>query len=635
MLPPWLPAMLVALPIQGGDPGSGGDSSRSGFDLSGEATFGWRFLGVRGSRSQFDEDQNLDQGAILRQLRIEGRNAQPAGGIRSFLLDAYGVGDPQSSYRGEIAGSALKALARFDRTRFSGAAEDDLHPFDFKRERGSLRVESAGSGAGDLRGSLGFSYGRRDGFSLGTRSVGFGFIDGIPVRQRDENRGVDGDLGFGALGWDFKIDGGLGRLETRDRRDAAGPAPNDPNTTDTERFRARGEATSSRIGMRARHSFDGGKTAADGGLEYDDLKGDGHMHSFETGVLSGPGDDFQRTTTSDANTVDRSLRMDAGLRRQVSPGLAWRARIERVEEVEGGDVVRDSLLEEPPGSTPSELIESQSLNFDRTLDMAEVGVETGLTDSTDLDATVEVGRAREKVLDTFGGVTQHRFDDTVNEIGGRATLSVEASREVEVALSAGYEIAPTPNQVSQAFLTLEDERGLFASARVRWKARPGVSLSATLKHRERDIPAFGSHYESNSLSLAGSFVPSASWSADASLSLRQYDLAADTTFILLVNGTPQQLDERVFFRGMQTVLAGSVSWQVSPSFRPRFGASGVVVNGDANLLYGALLLDLPWKPGKDLTLGTEIDLHRFDSQESSATRDYDSAAVLLYVRTGF
>lgn len=604
----------------------------SGFDLSGGATIGWRWIGVDGSRRQFEEDLNLDSGAILRALRIEGERPRGSGGLEHFLVDARGIGDPWTAYRMEARSAAVKAIATFDRSEFAGNTEDDFHPFDFVRERGRLRLESARDSS--VRAGVELLYGHRDGLSVGTRSVAFDFVSGMPIRQEDETWGVAGDVGFEAFGWDLALEGGIERLRTRDARSFSAPAPSDPTETQTEDFRAHGDAVTIRSSARARRTFDEGRLAADVGVEHRVTEGDYAMHVFETGVLSLPGELFERTTDSDAEVVDRFFQVDAGVRREVTPDFAWRARVERVETREHGDVMRTILFEEPPGSPPSQLDERESLTFESRLTLVEAGIEAGLSPGVDLDLLLEAGRDHEEVLVTFDGLPQAILDDTLDRLGGRAALSIEASRATTLVLEAGYELAPTHNPSGQALLELEDERGLFASARARWRPRPGVTVTTKLQHRARDIEAFGSHYESNSLSVSGTWAASERWSADAMYTLRLYDLAADTMKLFL-DPFPTQFPDRVFFRGAQNVLSGSLRWAVTPSFAPRISASAAATSGDADLSYGALLVDLPWERSKGSTIGVELDLRRFDVSGTSRANDYESAALVIYARVGW
>ncbi len=111
--------------------------------LSGEVTLGLRFVDVDGAQAQFDEDRNLDHGPFLRAFVIEGALSRGSGPIDRFLVRASGVGDPNTRLRLETVGGPWKTVARFDRSRFVGNAEADLHSFDVRRDTGSVSVEYA------------------------------------------------------------------------------------------------------------------------------------------------------------------------------------------------------------------------------------------------------------------------------------------------------------------------------------------------------------------------------------------------------------------------------------------------------------------------------------------------------------
>jgi hypothetical protein len=633
MVPPWLPLLALHLaaareaePAQEGPPPSSSE-------FSGDVTLGWRFVDVDGNRDQYDEDLNLDSGFVLRELRLEGRRKRGASEFDSYLLRVYGVGDPQTSALAQVTGSALQATGTYTRTTFEGKAEDDLHPFDFERERASLRVESTRDVPNDAHAGVEVSASRRNGIGVGTRATRVGYIGGGNVQQDDETLGARADVGFDAFGLSFEIEGGVQGLQSRDHREFSAPSPVDPTFTQTDSFRAEVDSTAVDLGARARHKFDGGKLAADLGFEYSEITGNGVMHDDETALFA-PGDPFRLTTDAQSDLLDRWFEADAGLRRQVSPDLAWRLRFEHVDEESGGSVVTDTLLEEPPGSPPSALTQQQSLFFESEVQLVELGLETAISSSADLDLAVEGGIDHETVRDVTDGVTTSLFDDDLEQFGARASLAMEASLKTSFTLEAGYELAPTHDPVGQTLFSLEDERGAFAAARVRWRPGPGIAWTGSLKHREREVEAFGSRYASNSLSVSGSFAPSARWSADAAYSMRLYDLEADT-FVVLLDGGPVQTPATVSFQGVQNVLSGSVSYEIARVLRPRLGASAVATTGDAEVRYGSLLLDLPWKLESDLTLGAEVDLHHFDSRGDSPGDDYDSSALLLYVKVGF
>lgn len=633
MVPPWLPLLALHLTSGAEQDAPQAEPARADAPFSGEIVLGWRFVDVDGSRTQYDEDLNLDSGLVLREFRLEGRRMKGTSEFDSYLLSVYGVGDPQTSALAEVSGSALKATAGYDRTVFEGKAVDDLHPFDFERESARLRVESTRETPNDAHAGVEVSAGRRDGVSVGTRATRIGFIGGGAVRQEDETLGARADVGFEALGLGFEIEGGVQGLRSRDHREFSAPSPVDPTFTQTDNFSAEVDSTAVEGSLRARRKYDSGKIAADLGVEYAEINGNGQMDDDETALFS-PGDPYQLTTDADSDLVEHRFQADAGIRRQVSPDFAWRARLESVYEKSGGDLTTDTMLEEPPGSPPSQLTRQTSLFFESQIYLVELGLETALSYCADLDLSIEGGVDHQTVRDVTDNVPTGVIDQDLEEYGARASFSMETSRETMLTLEAGYELAPTHDPVGQTLFSLEDERGAFASARMRWRPRPGIVLNGSLKHREREIEAFGSRYESNSLTVSGNFAPSERWSADAAYSLRVYDFSADT-LIVLIDGTPQQTPATVSFQGVQNVLYGSVSYEVASFLRPRLGASGVESSGDAEIRYGSLVLDLPWKLEKDLTLGAEVDLHHFDSTGGTPGTDYDSTALLLYVKAGF
>ena len=607
-------------------------SPQSKFDLSGEVTIGWRFLDVEGSHGQFDEDLGLHAGPIVRELLLEGKRNAGSGAIESFVVDARGIGDPQTSYRASLTGADSKVSASYDRSTYSGNTQSDFHPFDFTREGAKLRFETVKKNDHDVHAGIELDAGRGDGLSVGSRSVDFGFVSGFPVRRKDESAGIGGDLGFEALGLDIALDAGIEHLKTNDERHFAEPSPSDPTVRQTEDFRATSSTTTVRGGSRFTRTFDGGKLTTDFGAQYAQTTGGANFDSFETGILFSADDPFTRSTHGDADLYARIFRADAGLRYRVDEDLAWHVRLAHDEDIDRGNVVRDSILTEPPGA-PGELVEEQALRFESTLDLLEVGVETVLNAWSRLDVSIEGGRDHEIIKETFDGAPQHLFDDTLAQYGGEATLSIEASRTLEFVLAGGTRIAPTNNPLTSAFLTFEDERGQFASLRTRWKPRAGVILTAGLQHRARDIAAFGSKYQSDSLTIGASLAPTAVWSADLTYALRLADLSADTTKVFL-DPLPEQVPVKVGFDGVQNIVTGSIAYELGPRFRPRIGLSAIFATGDSRFHYTSLLADFPYRASPKCALGIELDVHRFDEESLDAPADYTATAVVVYARMG-
>jgi len=632
MIPPWL--AVLALQERAEDPPAEVRSAQatSSLDLSGEIVLGWRFLDVDGSQGQYDEDLNLQEGPLVREFMLKG-TAPDSSGLRSFLLHAQGIGDPQTSALAELTGSSGRARFRYDRSRFEGNGVDDFHPFDLERERASARIETPG-GPGDLHAAVEIWTGRRDGLSVGTRSANFGYVTGGVVRREDELAGARGELGFVLAGWQLSIAGSAEQLDSVDRRNYVGPSPVDPTFTQSERFRADVESTSVNGSARGRRTFDG-KVSAEFDLEFEDVVGSGTMHSLEN-ALSTSGDPFERITEGDSDLSETRWSAKAGVRREVSPDLAWRGGLQRIEERSGGDLVTDTLLEDPPGSPPSQLVQHHSLEFESELYLVEAGLEASLSPGADIDVSLEGGLDHEIIRDESDGLVVNQFDDNLLQLGAVASLSIETSDEVTVALTGGYGLAPTHDPDGQSMMSLEDERGLFTTARVRWRPERGISFTGTVGHRQRDVESLGSHYETTSLSIAGCLQTSTDWSVDATYSLRSYGLVADTLVpILGSSGPPQLVPAEARFEGLQHVLAACATWWMTSQLHPRLCVSGATTTGDAEVDYGTVFLDLPWDAAEHLTLGVETDLHRFDAGSGTPASDYDSAAFVVYLRTAF
>jgi hypothetical protein len=599
---------------------------------SGEIALGWRSVGIDGSRAQAREDLNLETGPLLRDLLVRGEGG--AGGEpRSLLLEARGIGDPQSSLRAELEAHGARATARVDRTEFEGATDSDLHALEVRHDTGSLRFEPAHTGEADSRTGFELTYARREAFVFGTRSVDFGFVSDVPTRVDDRVLGARGTLAVDLDGWDLELTGGLEHLASDDRRNFSGASPSDPLSLQTEDYRADRAGFALLGGVRLARDFDAKAWRVDGGVDFERSELDGDLHSLETGILFSPLFPFVRVTDGDANAKAARVSADAGVRCELSPELALSARVSHDDERDRGDLARTITLDELSGPPSTSIVQDRT-RFESRLDLVELGAELALAPWADLDLTLEGGREQLHVLETSFGTPLRAFDGPRERIGGEAALELDPNRELHLTLSTGVQVAPTASSKEGSTFDFRDDRGRFASVRARWRFDPRWSLLASARRQESDREAFGSQNDSTTLSLGASGAPREGWTLSASCAVRNFDLETDITELVLTPG-PVLVPGKAEFRGTQTILAGSLSAVVTPSFEPRIDWSALAGTGDGEFRYGSLGLDLPVQLAKALWIGAELDLRSFDGRETIDVSDYDATVVFLYLRTGF
>ncbi|HVS10769.1 MAG TPA: hypothetical protein VMS76_12930 [Planctomycetota bacterium] len=600
------------------------------FDVVGEVTAGWRTVGVNGNRAQFEEDQEIATGPLLRDLHLGAERAEGAGFLERMLLDARGLGDPFSSARAELEGSGLKASGRWTRSEFVANADSELHPFDFTREAATLRLEPQARGPAHLHGGLELSWHRRDGFVLGTRSVDFGFVSGVATRREDRSLGARGDLGLELAGWDLHLDAGIEGREGEERRKFRQPSPSSPSSVQTEDFRADldghvagGSARASRSLLEGRLRLDLGVSAARG-------RHDGDLDSFETGILFDPSSPFTRLTQGDADLDSRALVLEAGARYELDEETELFGRISRTREDEHADLSRHIVLDES-GSISVLDIDDRTRHEGR-LDLFEVGLARSLSAWADLSVTVQAGREEVSVLETSQGSLLRRFDGDLEPVGAQAALELAPARDWQVTVSGGHDVWDTENTSPGTQFDFERERQSFGSLRVRWRASSALSLFATGRVQHRESDAFASESLWSLVSLGASGVPAEGWTAQGSLALRDFDAESETTMVFLHPG-PVQVPTTVTFRGTQAVLSGSSSWAATARFEPRLGFSAAAGRGDGAFRFGALLLDLPYRIAPATWVGSELQLTDFDGRDTFNDSDYRAAVALLYLRT--
>ena len=520
---------------------------------------------------------------------------------------------------------------RAGRASLPGNAQDDFHPFDFDQQRATLRIENRAESEDDVHAGIEATWRERDGMSFGSRNIGFGFVSGFPVHQRETATGLSADLRAPVAGFDVALDGGLESLDTRARDQFALPSPVDPAATETEDAGEDGSGTTNRIGLRARRSF-GDDVVADFGARYTSASMDSSLLSSETGILFSIDDPIVRVRTGDASATARDFDADVGLRWSMATGLALHVRARESRETEDGSSVTHIDLTE--GGTMFSVTQPHDTHFERRTSSVEGGAEMALSELWDLDVSASYGHDHETIEDKNYDTVVHAFDGGHDEFGGSARLSVDATDDCTLSIAGGYELDPTETTADQSIAEFGNDTARFAELRARWKPERGVSVAGTLRHEHRESSAFHSQAQIDSFSLAAGWAVSPEWSADASWIMRVQDSSADTTQILLTP-LPEQVPVTVTFDGVQQIVSAGLSKALNPRLRPRFALSGSISNGDSSYDYESVSLDVPYRAREHLTVGTQIDLHRFDGDSRLDASDFRSAALVLYATFTF
>jgi hypothetical protein len=606
------------------------DEDLDASSLHGSLGLGWRFLGVRGNHDQYREELNEEAGPLLREASLEGRSPKGAS-IERFALEARGLGDPDSFASGDIDAATLRARARWTRAAYRGNAQDDIHPFDFEQQRASLRVENRTEREDEVHAGLEATWHQRDGMSLGTRNIGFGFASGFPVHRREDAVGLAGDLRAPVAGFDVAIDGGIESLHTRTRDEFAVPSPADPTATETEKLGDDGRGTTQRFGLRAKRTM-GSDLLVDFGARYVDADMDADLRSEETGILFSIDDPIERLRTADAHATAREFEADAGLRWTAAPGLALHARAREVRQSEHGMTFTHQAITE--SGVPFDVMTSEETSFEHNISAIEGGVDTALSEVADLDVSLAYGHDHETIDDRSNGTTVHAFDGGHDEYGGTARLSVEADKTCTLSIACGYELAPVETTADQSVVMFGRDEEAFAELRARWKPEAGVAVSGTLRHARRESTAFHSQADLDSISLAATFSGSPDWSADASWTMRIQENEADTTQLLLLPA-PMQVPVTVRFAGVQNIVTAGLSKALNPRLRPRLSVDAAIANGDSAFESTFVSLDVPYRIHDGLTVGALVDLHRFDGEGGLDASDFSSTGLVVYATFAF
>jgi hypothetical protein len=521
---------------------------------------------------------------------------------------------------------------RYDRREYSGTTSLDITAFDLTHEHGSLRVEKDSAQQG-VDGGVYLDYLRRDGLSLGSRHVDFGFVENVPVRREERRVGAGGDLSFDSGGFEIQLAGGAERLAGRDRRNFSEPSPSDPDSIQTEDFEAEDEGLSGHGNLSVSRELNEG-LRADLELSYAQVNLDGDLNSFETGILFDPSLPFERTTVGDFDVEERELELELGLTRKVSASLSLELRYAHQDERGRGDLTRTVTLDEFSGPPTTSTFDDKT-ELDSVLDLIQGGLYATLTSWLDASIHVEGGLEDLAIEETADEVTIRSFDDTVDSYGAHAELGFEPSASWRVDLAVGYSLQPTENSQTGTTFDVQDGGELFASLKGQWLSARGASFRAEARTIERDSEAFDSESRTHSFALGGGLASEEGWSVDASAALRVHNLRAETVNVLLNGGFPVFFDDVVRFNAAQQVYTASLAREVTPDFRPRLAGSASFGTGDSRFGYGSGSLALPVSLGEHVEIGVELTYVRFDGEDFEDANDYTAWIGVLYLRHAF
>lgn len=604
-----------------------------GFDVSGLIALGIRLVDVGGNEGQFDEDLNLDSGLRLRDLDVEAERRRDGGSVDALRLWGRDVGDPVSAYGIELESGGWTARGRYDRTRYVGNTDSDIHTFDLTRESATFGLTTDGDESG-IRNGLELSYLQRDGLSVGTRSAGIEFVGGFPVRRREKrlglrmNGGTTGDSGVD-VSWVAGVEGS----ESRNRQRFSEPLPSDPAEIFTEDFAADTDGRNIFGELSAATDVGGGRLSIELGGSSSSTTGS--FSTSETGFFD-PTLPFARDTTGVLNIDGHAWEGSVEYSRPVGDATEVSVRYLHEDQQEEGDLDKTIVLDEMFGDPPSVSRFRDLSEHSSVLDLIELGCIRELSETLDLDLRASYGREDAKIKEVVDLVPIRFFDDTVDEYGAEARLRWGADARFSAEIAAGKRVRPTETtQISTAF-TLDDQEEAFVETVGRWRPNGQAALSAVVRYEHRQSDAFDADSNVVRYGITASIQPHERLTADVSFTYQGYDLRSDTNFIFLdplMGATVTPVT--VTFESIQRIWNGSLTAEVTPAFRPRLDVSLATSTGSSAFDHATLGLDLPWSLGRGVDVGMELGHVDFDGRGILSNSDYDAELLLVYLRKRF
>jgi len=578
-------------------------------EIAGELTAGWRFVDDDGR--QYRQDVNQDGGPRLLDFRLDGRLLAEKSLFDRFSVEASGVDDPYSSYRGTVEKDGRvkleAAFRKWDNVYVSGG---DPHQYFVRRERFDASAKIALSDETDL--TLAYSRTERSGRANLSRYVlddQNDLFPDAPERVDQVTHVADAALEF-PLGTVFHgvVRQSLVVHENDDSRTFAEPIAEFP-FVEFERFRSEARTITPQTLVKVVGDPIEDVLRLEAGALVSNAETDVDVFSEDGGIDENL-DPFGKTTDGDGS-VSRSTEaffLAASLRAADPLTLAARYDL-RLEDDDG-----DLLLADAYDDGRTRVFADDTKVRTRTHRLAG-DVLYDAADWLGLRAGYEFFAADVEV--------SHDPDPDARTRGGGPYVGADvrpSKRFSAKALVRTFDLRDPYTDISP-----EDDDS--AKLSLEWKPRDDFRLGGDAKYRVQrsrylivlDGSDGGARFETATAGTTATFSALESLDVHAGYAWQSVHSEADAVFFF---DFEPALGAAVFSGDSHSGSLG-VAWRLSDDSRLTFDASGVTADGD----YSYDLLDLVARAEhdlrEDLTLSGEIRRITFDE---SARNDNDYTA---------
>ena len=588
-----------------GKPAPGTAPAKGGKWLSGRAEAGWRFAG--GESGRYAEDVNLDDGARLFALGLEGGldGADPRAARAEVRLD--GLGDPHASLRVRARkGDSWKASADARRDELPFLGQGGLHGGESLRESLGASVDLRLSSVARL--GLGYDRTDHEGELRGTALEG-GIV--LPVASEQDRVSQEGwaALDLGGQAWHAKVRQGWLEEDGEDgkRRDESAPGVPDYLTFDDDSSMdgpvtsvvAGGETMDGLLSVEARAS----RADLDRSVDTQEVR---------RGVLGSP---YSRTvrTIGDRGRIVETQALDAAL--AFGDRWALEASAERRTLREDGEVRSDSTTVTTAGTTTASASAADRVS-QRVLE-ERLGARHTTAGGFTLRGGAEWIRDR---LD--------RFD--ASDSGSVRTRGLFASAEgplcEEVRVRADLRTARSGDAFTPLTPRDRDAARLSVAYRDADAWRAGVDAGVSRLESDRsDLASRG-----NDLRVWGGFGGEGETTADLGFTVRQLTLETDTLSrigpALAAGRTESKIRSHVLDLGLGVPL--------SPAVRLEGGGGWAMDEGTLPVRAFDATLALRWQASRVLAARVEVRRREYDEMGADAL-DYEATILEVSVEVAF